>query len=140
MTGPDDEPPPALHLHQAARVRDASTLRFALVGWARNCDLPPDLIADLELAAYEALINASEHAYAAGTTGTLDLRAHCDAGAVHVTVTDHGRWRPRPAPDPRRGRGLPLIHLLSDHAEVTPAPGGTTVAMTWRLPGGSRPS
>ncbi|WIX76693.1 ATP-binding protein [Amycolatopsis carbonis] len=50
---------------------------------------------------------------------------------VTVTVTDHGQWRPQPAPDPRRGRGLPLIHLLADHAEITPTDHGTTITMTW---------
>ncbi|WIX76928.1 hypothetical protein QRX50_36730 [Amycolatopsis carbonis] len=35
--------------------------------------------------------------------------------------------------DPRRGRGLPLIHLLSHHAEITPTEQGTVITMAWQL-------
>ncbi|MEU4675039.1 hypothetical protein AB0F91_45640 [Amycolatopsis sp. NPDC023774] len=38
-----------------------------------------------------------------------------------------------PAPQPLRGRGLPLIRLLPDHAKVTPTNQGTVVTMTWHL-------
>ncbi|MEU4674639.1 ATP-binding protein [Amycolatopsis sp. NPDC023774] len=132
-SNPHDDPAPALHLRQPARLDDASTLRYALADWARAQDLPPELISDLELAAYEALVNAAEHAYPDGTTGTLDLHAHHDNHTVTVIVTDHGQWRPQRAPDPRRGRGLPLIHLLSHHAEITPTEQGTVITMAWQL-------
>ncbi|MEU4674513.1 ATP-binding protein [Amycolatopsis sp. NPDC023774] len=121
-----DNPAPALHVRQAAHLRDASALRSALTDWAHARGLPAGLIGDIELVAYEALVNAAEHAYPDTTTGILDLQA-LDQRTVRVTVTDHGRWRPQPAPDPLRGRGLPLIHLLSDHAEVTPTDQGTVV-------------
>ncbi|QRP43023.1 ATP-binding protein [Amycolatopsis sp. FDAARGOS 1241] len=130
---PADNRAPALHLHRPARLQDASELRYALTGWARTRDLPEALIADLELAAYEALVNSAEHAYPDGTTGTLDLHAHHDDHTVRVTVTDHGQWRPQPAPDPLRGRGLPLIHLLADHADIAPTDQGTVITMAWQL-------
>ncbi|QRP42812.1 ATP-binding protein [Amycolatopsis sp. FDAARGOS 1241] len=131
-SNPDGDPP-ALHLRRPARLDDASLLRYVLTDWARGRGLPDELIGDLELAVYEALVNAAEHAYPEGTTGTLDLHAHHDERTVQVTVTDHGRWRPHAAPDPRRGRGLPLIQLLSDHAEVTPTGQGTVITMAWQL-------
>jgi serine/threonine-protein kinase RsbW len=127
---------PALHLwHQPARVQDAGVLRRVVTDWARERALPEALIADLELAVYEALVNACEHAYPAGVTGTLDLSTHGDEQTVRVIVTDHGRWRPQTAADPLRGRGLPLIRLLSDPAEVTSTSQGTVVIMTWWLTG-----
>ncbi|MEU4674858.1 ATP-binding protein [Amycolatopsis sp. NPDC023774] len=125
-----------LHLHQPARIEDTSTLRHALAAWARGRGLPQELIVDLELAVYEALVNAAEHAYPDGTTGTVDLHTHHDDQAMRVTatVTDRGRWRPQPDPDPLRGRGLSLIRLLADHAEITPTTQGTVVTMRWQLP------
>ncbi|WIX76788.1 ATP-binding protein [Amycolatopsis carbonis] len=137
---PDDDPPPTLHLRQPARLDEASTLRYALIDWARARGLPDELIADLALAVYEALVNAAEHAYPDGTTGMLDLHAHHDNQIVRVTVTDHGEWSPQPAPDPRRGRGLALMDLLSDHAEITPTEQGTVITMAWQLTRRDRPS
>ncbi|MEU4674685.1 ATP-binding protein [Amycolatopsis sp. NPDC023774] len=124
---------PALHLRHPARLQDAPILRHALATWAQACDLPDTLIADLQLAVYEALVNAAEHAYSDGTAGTLHLHAHHDGHTVRVTVTDRGHWQPPPAPQPLRGRGLPLIRLLPDHAKVTPTNQGTVVTMTWHL-------
>lgn len=66
----DAPAPPVLHLRQPARIEDTSTLRHALAAWARGRGLPQELMVDLELAVYEALVNAVEHAYPDGTTGT----------------------------------------------------------------------
>jgi serine/threonine-protein kinase RsbW len=52
-------------------------------------------------------------------------------GDLHVTVTDHGRWR-HVAPEDRtttRGRGLQLIEALSDDVAIAREPTGTTVQM-----------
>ncbi|MEW2508310.1 ATP-binding protein [Amycolatopsis sp. NPDC047767] len=127
----DDDPAPTLRLQQPARLLDASTLRNALTDWARARGLPDELIDDLGLAVYEALVNAAEHAYPTGVIGTIHLHARHDEQTVRVTVTD--QWRPQPAPDPVRGRGLPLIHLLTGHAEITPTDHGTASTMTWQL-------
>ncbi|WP_239154666.1 ATP-binding protein [Amycolatopsis sp. FDAARGOS 1241] len=121
-----------LHLRRPARLGEATALRHALGDWALARRLPADLIADLQLAGYEAMTNVVEHAYAAGSAGHLDLHAQHGIRAVRVTVTDRGRWRLQP--DPAPGRGLPLIHLLADHSDVTPTPKGTVVAMSWQLP------
>ncbi|MEV8612898.1 ATP-binding protein [Amycolatopsis sp. NPDC051373] len=107
-------------------------MRHALVDWARTRRLPADLIADVHLAVYEAMTNVAEHAYAVDSAGLLDLHAQHGVRAVRVTVTDRGRWRPQP--DPSHGRGLPLIHLLADHSDVTTTPRGTVVAMAWQMP------
>ncbi|MFI5614095.1 ATP-binding protein [Amycolatopsis sp. NPDC051903] len=91
---------PALHLHQHARVEDATAFRLALTQWATACRLPRQLVSDVELAVYEAVINAVEHAYPADAPGLVDLRAHHDDHTVRVTVTDYGRWQATPQPDP----------------------------------------
>ncbi|QRP47884.1 ATP-binding protein [Amycolatopsis sp. FDAARGOS 1241] len=38
-----------------------------------------------------------------------------------------------PAPDPLHGRGLPLIRMLADHADITAPRHGTVVTMSWQL-------
>ena len=53
---------------------------------------------------------------------------------VTITVADNGRWKAPTGEDPFRGRGLPLMELLSDHNTVTRAPTGTEVTMTWHDP------
>lgn len=89
--------------------------------------------ADIVLAVYEAVANAAEHAYYSGPqSGTLDIDAHYqDRGRVlEVTVTDHGTWKP-PENNPARGRGLPLINLLSGTVDITTGHAGTTVHLRW---------
>jgi len=88
----------------------------------------------LTLASYEALANVVTHAYPNGE-GAFDLRANADTERVEVTITDHGQWH-APGPDPLRlhGRGLPLIHTLTDDAEITCGPEGTVVRLAWLVP------
>jgi serine/threonine-protein kinase RsbW len=88
----------------------------------------------LTLASYEALANVVTHAYPDGG-GAFDLLARADADRIEVTITDHGQWH-APAPDPLglRGRGLPLIHNLTDDAEITRGPEGTVVRLSWLVP------
>ncbi|WP_239153922.1 ATP-binding protein [Amycolatopsis sp. FDAARGOS 1241] len=115
-----DDPPNALHLRRPARLHDASALRYVLIDWARGRGVSDELIGDLQLAVYEALVNAAEHAYPEGTTGTLDLHAYHDNRFVRVTVTDHGRWRPPPragpAPRPRVAVDPSVVRPRRGHA------------------------
>ncbi|MGW4487393.1 ATP-binding protein [Amycolatopsis sp. NPDC004368] len=123
-----------LNLDGRALLEDATAMRFALADWAGERELPRTLIGDLELAAYEAMVNVAAHAYPDDHPGTLGLRATHDNCHLRVAVIDHGRWQPSRPYDHLHGRGLPLIHLLADHADVTATPHGTTVTMTWRVP------
>lgn len=115
----------------AARVRD----QFA--GWLdRYFDLDPTKSSDLILAANEALANAAEFAYVcAERPGTMDVCAHycADDASLMVTVADHGTWRmtdPRPATR-TRGRGIPLMHALTDGASIETTEHGTTAYLRW---------
>ncbi|MFI5614379.1 ATP-binding protein [Amycolatopsis sp. NPDC051903] len=122
---------PELRVCRPARTDDITGLRHDLAGWLRALDVPGDLAGDVELAAYEAMINTADHAYPK-TPGDVELTAHHEAGLIRVTVTDHGRWLPPTAnPGPLHGRGLPLIRALPDDATVDPTERGTTVTMTW---------
>jgi serine/threonine-protein kinase RsbW len=104
-------------------------VRRALADWARSAGLSPSTAADLVLASYEAMANATEHAYRDGT-GTIDVLVTSDDAEVTVLVRDHGAWRPPPADPGHRGRGLLMIRSLS-RAEVVAGPDGTTVRMRW---------
>jgi anti-sigma regulatory factor (Ser/Thr protein kinase) len=86
---------------------------------------------DLELASYEALANAAEHAYPAGRP-RVDLKAVATfGGGVLVTVRDHGHWRPPPTDSGFRGRGLGMIRALAHRSEIERTDTGTVVHMQW---------
>jgi serine/threonine-protein kinase RsbW len=109
-------------------------LRHALSRWAAEAGMDIEQVEALTLASYEALANVVAHAYPDGD-GAFDLLASAGAGRIEVTITDHGRWH-APSPDPLglRGRGLPLIHTLTDDAEITRGPDGTVVRLAWLVP------
>ncbi|MFF5987154.1 ATP-binding protein [Prauserella flavalba] len=132
--------PARLHLRCAAHARHATELRGELAEWSRGLGLPEQTRDAIAIAAYEAMANVVTHAYPAGTTGVLELRADRQGDGVAVVVSDRGRWRTPPAdPGILHGRGLPLIHALSDHAEIRPAAAGTTVTLTWHVDGAAGP-
>ncbi|PXY30386.1 ATP-binding protein [Prauserella sp. PE36] len=128
--------PARLHLRCAAHARHATELRGELAEWSRGLGLPEQTRDAIAIAAYEAMANVVTHAYPAGTIGVLELHASRQADGVAVIVSDRGRWRTPPAePGIRHGRGLPLIHALSDRAEIRCADAGTTVTLTWQVDG-----
>jgi serine/threonine-protein kinase RsbW len=118
----------------------AASMRAEFGRWlARHFTLGAERISDLVLAVYEALANAAEFAYVdTPQRGTMDLSATYDADSdtLAVTVNDRGRWRhkasePATAEHGYRGRGIPLMRALADHATIDPTPHGTNVTLTW---------
>ncbi|HEY9416394.1 MAG TPA: ATP-binding protein [Pseudonocardia sp.] len=87
---------------------------------------------DIVLATYEALANATEHAYHDRTPGQVTLEADRTDNELTITVRDNGGWRIPTNRDPHRGRGLHMIRLLADRNTITNNPHGTEVTMTWR--------
>jgi serine/threonine-protein kinase RsbW len=121
----------------AADAHSAAHTREEFARWLEQYFyLDPTRVNDLLLATNEALANAAEFAYvAADRVGTMDMLALYDAGEgkLTVTISDHGTWRP-PNPEPQnrlRGRGIPLMHALTDHASIEPGPEGTRVLLVW---------
>jgi serine/threonine-protein kinase RsbW len=134
-----DDPSPQLRTADL-RYRDVPAdahgliaLRHALSRWAALAGMDVEQVEALTLASYEALANVVTHAYPDGE-GAFDLRAKVGTERVEVTITDHGQWH-APAPDPLglHGRGLPLIHTLTDYAEITCGPEGTVVTLAWLI-------
>jgi hypothetical protein len=67
--------------------------------------------------------------------GVMHVRADYDgdAAVLTVTVTDEGAWRiTDPEPETRaRGRGIPLMHALTDRADIDSTATGTYVHLQW---------
>jgi anti-sigma regulatory factor (Ser/Thr protein kinase) len=128
---------PDLRLTSVPAAADALTVaRDRLAAWAETAGLGAELVADVALAAYEAMANVVDHAYE-GPGGVFDLHACRWHDSVTVTVTDHGRWRTRSGEGTSlRGRGLLMIDRMAHEHEVIPDRHGTTVRMSWSVPDG----
>ena len=115
----------------------ASQTRDEFARWIGDFfDLDLDRTNDLVLAINEALANSAEHAYpSADSSGTTDVYATYDAvsATMTVTVADRGEWRaPSKTPESRyRGRGIPLMSALADHADIESSDDGTLVSLVW---------
>ena len=117
-----------------ATAEAAYTLRELFTLWVTaTVDADTERRGDIVLAVYEAVANATEHAYKdTAAPGTVTVRSrHRPNGVLEITVTDTGTWDPSPS-ERFRGRGLALITVLSDTNALTTGPDGTTVTMCWQ--------
>jgi anti-sigma regulatory factor (Ser/Thr protein kinase) len=100
----------------------AAQARKQLVSFARHLNLDPEISADLESAAGEALANAAEHGRRPG--GTLRLEAWLTDAGLEAAVSDDGPGfvpgaisENDPGALALRGYGLFLIQALMDKLE-----------------------
>ncbi len=137
---PPDERSCFVRIRVAADALNASRIRVEFRSWLdRHFTLGAERLSDLVLAVSEALANAAEFAYTdtaddPGIRGTMDLSAAYDVSSdtLSVTVQDRGRWRQRAGTrDVTRGRGIPLMRLLADEADIRGTPRGTQVTLKW---------
>ena len=93
--------------------------------------LAPARRADLALAVTEAANNSIRHG---GGCGTLRIWREEDALVCEVRdsgrITDPMVGRHKPLPGEHRGRGLWLVHQLSDLAQIRSSSRGSTIRMT----------
>ncbi|MGZ4578082.1 MAG: ATP-binding protein [Mycobacterium sp.] len=133
---PMDATPARLTCAGTADAVTAAELRHALRRWLQEATgAPAEVRDDIILGVNEALANCVEHAYRAHrTVGTMKLQASHDRAtrSISVCVSDRGSWH-RPSPqrpsDPRRSRGIMLMHALADHCTINARPNGTTVCL-----------
>jgi anti-sigma regulatory factor (Ser/Thr protein kinase) len=116
-------------------------LRVRLREWLQELGAAASDRTDLELAVWEAAVNAVVHGRPPAGDATVTVRASLDdAGRAVVQVSDRGRWRPPGVADPGRGwpggQGLSVIRQATDELDIAPGPAGTTVTMRRAL---SRP-
>ncbi|MGO9220745.1 MAG: ATP-binding protein [Streptosporangiaceae bacterium] len=114
-------------------------LRRRLRDWLRDLGVSLSDRTDVELAVWEAAVNAIVHGRPVAGRATVTVRAGLDiAGRAEIQVSDRGQWRP---PDPGRrwpgGQGLMVIRQATDELDIAPGPQGTTVTLRRRL---SRPA
>lgn len=120
-----------------ASLVNAAQIRDELSGWlSTHLSLDAVKSSDVLLAVNEALANAAEFAYChAPHPGVMHTHAEYDPqlASLTVTVTDEGAWRLKDATaqDVARGRGVALMHALTDRAVIDAAPAGTRVRLQW---------
>ncbi|MFD1148673.1 SpoIIE family protein phosphatase [Saccharothrix hoggarensis] len=119
--------PPPLVGALPAQPASLSVMRRGVEAWAAAAALSEDLLDDLQLALGEAAANVVDHAYPPGQEGSLEYEVANTATTVHVTVRDHGRWRPVPADPGYRGRGTGIIRTLAEQVVFEQGEAGTTV-------------
>ncbi|MER6833498.1 SpoIIE family protein phosphatase [Streptomyces cellulosae] len=139
--GHDDDVALLLYRHPAplditfpAESSQLALVRRALRSWLAQCELPPNAVQNVLVAAGEACANAIEHGHRNAPGDDVRLRAVALVDTVRVTVADSGRWKdPRPAANAHRGRGMSLMRAMMQQVTVSPGPSGTTVDMQMRI-------
>jgi anti-sigma regulatory factor (Ser/Thr protein kinase) len=115
----------------AHRGRDVASVRRAVHRRASLAGLSPSRRSDVALAVAEAADNSIRHGGGRGT-----FRSWQDGGALSFEVRDRGHitdllvGRRLPPSSRGSGRGLWLVHQLSDLAQVRSSPDGTVVRVT----------
>jgi anti-sigma regulatory factor (Ser/Thr protein kinase) len=113
-------------------------LRAGLRAWLEDLGAGAADRADVELAVWEAAVNAAVHGRPSQGAGTVTVQAGLDGtGNVLIQVTDRGQWRLGGSADSGQGwaggRGLSVISQVTDEVSIAPGPAGTTMTMRRRL-------
>ncbi|MBU3061996.1 SpoIIE family protein phosphatase [Nocardia sp. NEAU-G5] len=128
------QPPRALRLDVPAEAGRLAELRREFAAWLGAAAVPHELATDLVAAANEACSNSIEHAYLGGSPGRVVLSADCALDQVTIEVSDNGVWRPLPDDPGYRGRGIAMMHALTDELVIDHLGVGTRVHMMAKLP------
>lgn len=123
--------------------RNVALARKSIAGFASVCGFSENEVADIRLAAGEALSNAVEHGRSPRSSG-FSVACSYDEDALVVEVRDSGGGFLQPGeiatiePDDRgRGFGIFLMRRLMD--DVSFARNGTSVRMVRRHVGAAEP-
>jgi anti-sigma regulatory factor (Ser/Thr protein kinase) len=113
-------------------------LRAGLRGWLADMGADAATRADVELAVWEAAVNAAVHGRPSRGPGRVTVQAGLDStGNVLIQVTDQGRWQLGDTPGSGQGwaggRGLSVISQVTDGVSIASSPAGTTVVMRRRV-------
>jgi anti-sigma regulatory factor (Ser/Thr protein kinase) len=122
-------PTKSLRIEVPASAEQLAEIRRRLAGWLEPIGVSSAGIADIVLVVNEAATNCIEHAYRGLDPGPVRVEANHDQGQIIVDIADHGVWQPPPSQPSTRGRGLPIMHAVSEGVDVKSSPNGTTVRM-----------
>ncbi|MEU0990617.1 SpoIIE family protein phosphatase [Streptomyces sp. NPDC005953] len=139
--GYDDDVALLLYRHPAplemtfrAESGQLAPVRRALRSWLDQCDLPPQTVQNVLVAAGEACANAIEHGHRNSPEKTVRLRAEALVNDLRLSVADSGHWKtPQPELNAHRGRGVTLMRAMMQQVTITPGPSGTIVDMHTRI-------
>ncbi|HVV23018.1 MAG TPA: SpoIIE family protein phosphatase, partial [Pseudonocardiaceae bacterium] len=115
-----------------ARTAQSRTVRHRLHEWLAGMELDRQREHDILLAVDEALVNAIEHGSDLDPRRTVSLEVFADGDTISATVGDTGQWSTDSSASRRtagRGRGLALMHGLSDTVDIQRTTRGTQVTM-----------
>jgi anti-sigma regulatory factor (Ser/Thr protein kinase) len=117
--------------------RNVALARKSIAGFASVCGFSESEVADIRLAAGEALSNAVEHGRGSRSSG-FSVACSYDSEALVVEVRDNGAGFPHPKVDPPvigpddRGRGFGIFLMRKLMDDVSFARNGTAVRMVRR--------
>jgi serine/threonine-protein kinase RsbW len=124
-------------------IRNVALARRGVAGFASACGFAESEIADIRLAAGEALSNAVEHGSAGANALGFTVECRFDGDELSIEIRDGGHGFSTPSyhgsiePDHRgRGFGIFLMRRLMD--DVAFSGNGTVVRLVRRHPGGRR--
>jgi serine/threonine-protein kinase RsbW len=119
-------------------IQNVALARQGVAGFAADCGFSDEEVADIRLAAGEALSNAAEHGIGSPARKIV-VECRFDQGELSIEIQDSGHGFPAPCdrsnvePDDRgRGFGIFLMRRLMD--EVSFARNGTVVRLIRRRP------
>ena len=126
ITASDDDVDGArvVRLTIPAKAEYITLCRLALTGLARLRPLSDEMLADLKLAITEACSNSVRHAYADGTTGTVDIAYELRGDRLAVEVADNGtgfELAEESADDvglSEGGLGIAIIRAIADEFDL----------------------
>ncbi|MGH3472892.1 MAG: ATP-binding SpoIIE family protein phosphatase, partial [Nocardioidaceae bacterium] len=118
-----------------ATIDEAPAARHRLRAWLDAAAVDAGTASNVLLAAGEAVNNAMEHGCHLDPDRTVSIEAFANPGRIVVTVTDWGRWASDTSAsrrEPSGGRGLTLIHALSERVTTSRSSTGTRLTMEFR--------
>lgn len=135
--------PPTLHLTND--IRQVPHLAAWVEQLAEECQLPPALTLQLQLALEEAVVNVMQYAYPGQEGRPITLTAQPAADAISFTLIDEGiPFDPTqatppdltlPAQDrPVGGLGIMLVRHIMTHVAYSRAHGCNHLSMTISIP------
>lgn len=128
---PPLRPAAPLQFEFPAQARNLAFVRRQMTGWLDGIGVGDQLAADILLVVVEGCTNSIEHAYRDQGHGAVRVSARQEGAAVCLTIEDSGHWKPELISDRTRGRGMPLMRVLSTRFELSTGPAGTTVSMAF---------